>query len=141
MQWTVLNSGLSLLGYWAAAALVDKHWYGRRLMQVRARGAGCFLGGSTSPKLPRLVGFERRQHPSRTRHPQSQPRAPSPPHPPHPLNLHPHPHPHPQTLGFIMMFALFLMCGAGYGVLTASSAGFKVFQVGESGGGLGGGAQ
>jgi hypothetical protein len=34
MQWTVLNSGISLLGYWAAAALVDKHWYGRRLMQA-----------------------------------------------------------------------------------------------------------
>jgi hypothetical protein len=26
MQWTVLNSAISLLGYWAAAALVDKPW-------------------------------------------------------------------------------------------------------------------
>jgi hypothetical protein len=35
MQWTVLNSAISLLGYWAAAALVDKPWYGRCRMQVR----------------------------------------------------------------------------------------------------------
>lgn len=26
MQWTVLNSAVSLMGYWAAAALVDKKW-------------------------------------------------------------------------------------------------------------------
>jgi hypothetical protein len=26
MQWTVLNSAVSLCGYWAAAALVDKKW-------------------------------------------------------------------------------------------------------------------
>lgn len=35
MQWTVLNSAISLTGYWCAAALVDKPWYGRRRMQVR----------------------------------------------------------------------------------------------------------
>jgi hypothetical protein len=34
LQWTALNSGIALLGYWAAAALVDKPWYGRRKMQV-----------------------------------------------------------------------------------------------------------
>eukprot|EP00798_Chlamydomonas_sp_ICE-L_P017379 gene17379-23681_t len=28
-QWTVLNSFISLLGYYAAAALIDKKWYGR----------------------------------------------------------------------------------------------------------------
>jgi MFS family permease len=33
MQWTVLNSAISLLGYWCAAALVDKKWYGRCRMQ------------------------------------------------------------------------------------------------------------
>ncbi|KIY93363.1 proton/phosphate symporter [Monoraphidium neglectum] len=33
MQWTVLNSAVSLTGYWAAAALIDKPWYGRRFMQ------------------------------------------------------------------------------------------------------------
>jgi hypothetical protein len=26
MQWTVLNSAVSLIGYWCAAALVDKKW-------------------------------------------------------------------------------------------------------------------
>jgi len=26
MQWTVLNSAVSLMGYWCAAALVDKKW-------------------------------------------------------------------------------------------------------------------
>jgi len=34
MQWTILNSFISLLGYYVAAALVDKRWYGRRTMQV-----------------------------------------------------------------------------------------------------------
>jgi Sugar (and other) transporter len=33
MQWTILNSAISLTGYWCAAALVDKPWYGRRRMQ------------------------------------------------------------------------------------------------------------
>mmetsp|Transcript_12364 Transcript_12364/g.26712 ORF Transcript_12364/g.26712 Transcript_12364/m.26712 type:complete len:579 (-) Transcript_12364:1179-2915(-) len=32
-QWTVLNSFVALTGYYMAAWLVDKHWYGRRLMQ------------------------------------------------------------------------------------------------------------
>jgi hypothetical protein len=40
MQWTLLNSAVSLTGYWVAAALVDRRWYGRRFMQVRTRGAG-----------------------------------------------------------------------------------------------------
>lgn len=35
MQWTVLNSAISLCGYYCAAAVVDKPWYGRRRMQVR----------------------------------------------------------------------------------------------------------
>lgn len=34
MQWTLLNSFISLLGYYAAAALIDKKWYGRRRMQM-----------------------------------------------------------------------------------------------------------
>jgi hypothetical protein len=33
MKWTVLNSAVALCGYWAAAALVDKKWYGRLRMQ------------------------------------------------------------------------------------------------------------
>lgn len=33
MQWTVLNSAISLMGYWAAASVVDKKWYGRCRMQ------------------------------------------------------------------------------------------------------------
>ncbi|GBF98449.1 proton phosphate symporter [Raphidocelis subcapitata] len=65
MQWTLLNSAVSLCGYWVAAALVDKKWYGRRIMQ---------------------------------------------------------------TVGFVMMFILFLICGAGYGTLTASVAGYRGFQ-------------
>jgi len=35
-----------------------------------------------------------------------------------------------QAVGFFAMFALFLVCAAGYGRLTASAAGFRVFQVG-----------
>jgi hypothetical protein len=27
MQWVVLNNAVSLCGYWAAAALIDKPWY------------------------------------------------------------------------------------------------------------------
>ena len=65
MQWTVLNSAVSLAGYWLAAAWVDKKWYGRRLMQ---------------------------------------------------------------SLGFWMMFILFLICGAAFGPLTASKAGYRAFQ-------------
>lgn len=34
MQWTVLNSTVSLFGYWLAAALVDKPWWGRMRMQA-----------------------------------------------------------------------------------------------------------
>ena len=33
MQWTVLNSFIALTGYYAAAALIDKPWYGRVRMQ------------------------------------------------------------------------------------------------------------
>jgi MFS family permease len=33
MQWTLLNSFISLLGYYTAAALIDRRWYGRRRMQ------------------------------------------------------------------------------------------------------------
>ncbi len=33
-QWTVLNSFIALLGYYAAAMLVDKVWYGRKRMQT-----------------------------------------------------------------------------------------------------------
>ncbi|WIA41970.1 hypothetical protein OEZ86_009273 [Tetradesmus obliquus] len=33
MQWTVLNSAVSLMGYFCAAALIDKKWYGRCRMQ------------------------------------------------------------------------------------------------------------
>jgi hypothetical protein len=65
MQWTVLNSAVSLCGYWAAAALVDKKWYGRLRMQ---------------------------------------------------------------NYGFIMMFILFLICGAAFPQLTASAQGLRVFQ-------------
>ena len=32
-QWNILNSFISLLGYYLAAALCDKHWYGRRHCQ------------------------------------------------------------------------------------------------------------
>jgi hypothetical protein len=66
MQWTVLNSAVSLCGYWAAAALVDKPWYGRLRMQ---------------------------------------------------------------NYGFIMMFILFLICGAAFPQLTASSQGVAYFPV------------
>ena len=34
-QWTVLNSFIALTGYYMAAWLVDKPWYGRVRMQVR----------------------------------------------------------------------------------------------------------
>ncbi|KAG1670185.1 hypothetical protein FOA52_014961 [Chlamydomonas sp. UWO 241] len=34
-QWTVLNSAIALMGYYLAALLVDKKWFGRRLMQVQ----------------------------------------------------------------------------------------------------------
>jgi Sugar (and other) transporter len=37
-QWTVLNSFIALLGYYLAAALVDKPWYGR----VRCQYIGFF---------------------------------------------------------------------------------------------------
>lgn len=33
MQWTLLNSFISLAGYYAAAAMIDRNWYGRRRMQ------------------------------------------------------------------------------------------------------------
>jgi hypothetical protein len=33
-----------------------------------------------------------------------------------------------QSLGFIMMFLLFLICGAAYPTLTASAAGLHAFQ-------------
>jgi hypothetical protein len=33
MQWSVLNSAISLTGYWTAACFVDKPWYGRVRMQ------------------------------------------------------------------------------------------------------------
>ena len=33
MQWTVLNSFIALTGYYTAAALIDKPWYGRVWMQ------------------------------------------------------------------------------------------------------------
>ncbi|KIZ06012.1 Inorganic phosphate transporter PHO84 [Monoraphidium neglectum] len=65
LQWTALNSGIALLGYWAAAALVDKPWYGRRKMQA---------------------------------------------------------------VGFFMVAALCMACGAGYHALTASTAGYHAFQ-------------
>jgi hypothetical protein len=45
MQWTVLNSAISLLGYWTAAFFVDKPWYGRRRMQVRVD-----TGAETAPR-------------------------------------------------------------------------------------------
>lgn len=32
-QFTLLNAGVALTGYWFAAWLVDKPWYGRRRMQ------------------------------------------------------------------------------------------------------------
>ncbi|KAI8465659.1 MAG: major facilitator superfamily domain-containing protein [Monoraphidium minutum] len=34
MQWAAVNSAVALTGYWAAAALVDRRWYGRRRMQA-----------------------------------------------------------------------------------------------------------
>ena len=33
-QWNILNSFISLLGYYTAAALCDKPWYGRRTCQA-----------------------------------------------------------------------------------------------------------
>lgn len=33
-QWTVLNAAVALMGYYCAAWLVDKSWYGRRFMQT-----------------------------------------------------------------------------------------------------------
>ncbi len=35
MKWTLLNAFVALAGYYVAAALVDKPWYGRVRMQVR----------------------------------------------------------------------------------------------------------
>jgi hypothetical protein len=66
MQWAALNNAVALIGNWAAAAFVDRPWFGRRKMQAT---------------------------------------------------------------GFFAMFLLFLVCGAGYGRLTGSIAGFRVFQV------------
>ena len=42
-----------------------------------------------------------------------------------------------QSFGFLMMFVLFLICGAAYKTLTGSTAGYKAFQVrtGRGGGG------
>ena len=33
MQWSALNSFVALTGYWTAAYLIDKPWYGRKTMQ------------------------------------------------------------------------------------------------------------
>ena len=42
-QWTLLNSGVSLCGYWTAAIFIDKPWYGRRRMQCIGFGMMFFL--------------------------------------------------------------------------------------------------
>jgi MFS family permease len=34
MQWTLLNSVVSLMGYYCSAWLIDKQWYGRRRLQM-----------------------------------------------------------------------------------------------------------
>lgn len=33
LLWTLLNSGVSLIGYWAAAYMIDDIYYGRKRMQ------------------------------------------------------------------------------------------------------------
>ena len=33
LLWTLLNSGISLIGYWAAAYMIDDVYYGRKRMQ------------------------------------------------------------------------------------------------------------
>ena len=35
LAWTLLNSGIALIGYWFAAALVDNIHWGRVRLQVR----------------------------------------------------------------------------------------------------------
>lgn len=35
MQWTLLNSFIALLGYYASAFFVDKPWFGRRVLQTQ----------------------------------------------------------------------------------------------------------
>lgn len=40
LAWTLLNSGIALIGYWFAAALVDNIHWGRVRLQVRGPGAG-----------------------------------------------------------------------------------------------------
>jgi hypothetical protein len=65
MQWTMLNSVVSLSGYYASAWLIDKQWYGRLRLQM---------------------------------------------------------------VGFFMLFALFLVCGAAYPILIASPQGLHAFQ-------------
>jgi hypothetical protein len=42
MQWAALNNAIGLLGYWAAAAVVDSPRYGRRNLQV-CRGVAPLL--------------------------------------------------------------------------------------------------
>jgi len=65
MQWTLLNSAVALMGYYAAALVIDKPWYGRRRMQM---------------------------------------------------------------VGFVMLFLLFLICGAAHPLLLASPSGLRAFQ-------------
>lgn len=35
MQWTLLNSFVSLVGYYCSAYFVDKPWFGRKLLQTQ----------------------------------------------------------------------------------------------------------
>lgn len=43
IQWTLLNSTISLCGYFAAAYMVDKKWYGRKRMQMVGFGMMAIL--------------------------------------------------------------------------------------------------
>lgn len=118
MQWTVLNSAISLMGYWVAAYCVDKKWYGRRRMQVRFSPGRERHWQVAAPRAApaSAVGSKCVQSPTPHTHTtEHEPRCP------------------PQTFGFLMMFVLFLICGAGYNVLTASKAGYMGFQVGGGG--------
>lgn len=128
-QWTALNSAIALTGYWAAAALVDKKWYGRRKMQVRdgdpdprsgpqmARDS-CTLA---SDDQPASTSFAELQLTPSYRDETSLPdvdflkgcclRGAT-----------------PQAVGFLMVALLTMACGAGYPLLTTSTTGYHTLQ-------------
>lgn len=124
MQWTVLNSAISLMGYWCAAALVDKKWCVHlscpgvldcnvvglydgscrptctclQWIQGLSSHQMCFL------RLDGLRGGVSAAFSCRYGR----------------LRM--------QSYGFIMMFVLFLICGVAFPQLTSSAQGLRVFQ-------------